>query len=94
MKPIGLVFKHITYNPFTGKTSGELMIVHLCLNCGKISTNRIAGDDNAQSIISLLDEPKLLDTKLIHRLYCSGTTLLSIHDKEQVLTCLFGYYHK
>lgn len=91
MKPIGLVFKHITYNPFTDKTSGELMIVHLCLNCDKISTNRIAGDDNAQSIIQLLDEPKSLDPTLIHRLHCSNLTPLTRQDEQQVLACLFGY---
>ena len=46
MKPIGLTFKK----------DGELMIVHKCLNCGKISRNRIAGDDNPYAIVPLSNE--------------------------------------
>lgn len=45
MEPIGLSFK----------SDGELMIVHRCLSCGKISKNRIAGDDNTYSITKLID---------------------------------------
>jgi len=68
---------------FTKKTSGELMLVHLCLNCGKISFNRIAGDDNHYSILSILEN------SIIHK----DITLLTLEDKEQVLTALFGYNH-
>ena len=83
MKPIGLTFKNVKTNPFTDRTSGELMIVHLCLNCGKISCNRIAGDDNSYAIISLLDN----STKLSSR----GVRLLTQKDKQEVLIALYGY---
>lgn len=46
MEPKGLRFKH----------DGELMIVHQCLSCGKISNNRIAGDDIPEIIITFLAE--------------------------------------
>lgn len=46
MKPIGLRYKY----------DGEIMIVHRCLSCGKISNNRIAGDDIPEVILSLLQE--------------------------------------
>lgn len=71
MKPVGL----------SCKPNGELMIVHQCLNCGKISPNRIAGDDNPQVIVSLLNN---LDRPNI------ATRLLSEEDKEMVLTILYG----
>jgi len=45
MKPIGL----------TTKKDGEIMIVHRCEKCGKISNNRIAGDDDTDKIIALLN---------------------------------------
>jgi len=48
MKPVGLTFKK----------DGEIMIVHQCLNCNKISRNRIAGDDNTYAITSLSNEDK------------------------------------
>lgn len=46
MKPIGLRFKH----------DGELMIVHQCLSCGKITNNRISGDDIPEVILMLIQE--------------------------------------
>ena len=58
------------------------MIVHKCLNCGKISPNRIAGDDNTDSIIALLYEQQSTKTKV---------RLLTSQEKDQALTALFGY---
>jgi hypothetical protein len=84
MKPIGLTLKDTRYNPFTKKTSGELMLKHVCLNCGKISYNRIAGDDNPHSILSLLKESAT----------AKDTMLLTLEDKEQVLIVLFGYNYQ
>jgi hypothetical protein len=81
MKPVGLTLKDIKHNPFTKKTSGELMLVHACLNCTKISCNRIAGDDNPHSLLSLLEGS----------FKAEGITLLTLEDKEQVLTALCGY---
>jgi len=83
MQPIGLTLKDEKYNPFTHRTSGELMIVHLCMKCNRISCNRIAGDDYPDSILSLLEESG----------QTSGITMLTLADKEQVLTALFGYNH-
>ncbi len=81
MKPIGL----------TQTSDGELMIVHLCLSCGKISGNRIAGDDNPYALISLLEESRTLDTEIIAKLTNMGITLLTQEDKYEVLTTLYGY---
>lgn len=94
MKPIGLIFKNITHNPFTGRVSGEIMIVHLCLNCGKIYCNRIAGDDNSYVITCLLEEPNNLGKEIIARLFSQGIKLLTQKDKEEVLTSLYGYNYQ
>lgn len=59
------------------------MIVHMCLKCGTQSCNRIAGDDNPHSILSLLNNP--IERKSI--------AILTLEDREQVLTALFGYNH-
>lgn len=80
MQPIGLTLKNVVINPFTGRTSGELMVVHKCLRCGHISQNRIAGDDYPDAIINLLSPTGTTDKRLL-------TTL----DKEMVLITLFGY---
>jgi hypothetical protein len=71
MEPIGLTFKK----------DGELMIVHKCLRCGKLSPNRIAGDDNTFTLCSLIEKPDQSNC---------GIKLLTLEDKDQVLTCLYG----
>ena len=81
MKPIGL-----TYKP-----DGELMVVHLCLNCSKITCNRIAGDDNSHVVVCLLEELNNLNMEIITRLISRGITLLTQNDKQNVLTILYGY---
>jgi hypothetical protein len=73
MKPIGLTFKK----------DGELMIVHSCLNCGKISPNRIAGEDNPHVVISLLD--------VSDKVTSSNIKLLTMEDRQMILTILYGY---
>jgi hypothetical protein len=85
MKPVGLTFKNIKINPYSGRTSGELMIVHECQNCGRISCNRIAGDDNNYSISCLIDNDKL---------DIPGITLLSQNDREEVLISIYGCNYK
>lgn len=81
MKPIGLTYK----------SDGELMIVHLCLNCGKVSRNRIAGDDNPYVLTCLLEAPSNLNTEIISGLTGHGIRLLNQDDKKNVLTILYGY---
>ena len=91
MKPIGLTLKDIRISPRTGRAGGELMIVHLCLNCGRISCNRIAGDDNAQAIIRVLEGSAHIDGEILARLDQLGISILSADDRPDVLTALYGY---
>ena len=83
MEPIGLQFKHFTENPFTGRTSGELMIVHRCLSCSKISINRIAGDDDAYIVLTLI-------APMNYSLQ-NDIRLLTKEDEKEIRSCLFGY---
>lgn len=53
MKPTKTALKDREVNLFTERISGEIMIIHECLCCGKIQANRIAGDDNAELIYEL-----------------------------------------
>lgn len=91
MKPIGLTMKDVRLSPRTGQAGGELMIVHQCLNCGRISCNRIAGDDNAHSIIRLLEDSANLSGDLIALLRQMSIWLLTLDDKPAILTGLHGY---
>ena len=90
MQPIGLTFKKEKSKRYSAYSNGELMILHLCLNCGKISTNRIAGDDNGYAILNVFNDSLLLDENI--RIKAANLTiyLLAMEDKELMLRSLFG----
>jgi len=95
MKPIGLSFKNQKFNLYTNKISGELMVIHLCLTCGRISANRIAGDDNPYAVLSVFEESIKINTEIKNGLANLNIQLLSKVDKQEVFICLFGNdYHK
>ena len=94
MKPVGLSFKNVKENPYTGRRDGDLMLVHQCQNCGHISCNRIAGDDNNYSISCLLENTASINPGIIYRLKQMDIILLSQDDTEEVLTSIYGYGYK
>jgi hypothetical protein len=53
MEPIDIAFKKEKTDKYGNKKIGELMIVHQCRKCKKITKNRIAGDDNSEKIVKL-----------------------------------------
>jgi len=94
MQPIALAFKNYEVNPFTGRGSGELMLIHICLSCNQISPNRIAGDDNEYQIITILDDSFTLDNNLMAKIKNLGINIISYENKEDVLSSLFGINYK
>lgn len=90
MQPIAIASKNYKVNPFTGRGSGELMIVHQCLNCGRISPNRIAGDDNEYQILSILKESTNLNEDVTTQFRNLGLEIITASNKEEALISLFG----
>jgi hypothetical protein len=85
MKPIGLTFKHEGY----GRTD-ELMLIHLCLVCQKISINRLARDDLEHTILGVFSGSPGLDANLKSRLTRNDIYLLTESDRQELETQLFG----
>jgi hypothetical protein len=52
MKAIGLTLK-LGRNKYRRESGGELMLVHQCVDCGTLSINRIAADDDASTILAV-----------------------------------------
>lgn len=88
MKPIGLAFKKS--NSYSEQINGEIMIVHQCLNCGKIAANRIAGDDDSFAILAAFNASLTTDAAIAIQTMNLPIYLLTIEDKEKVLRSLFG----
>jgi len=79
MKPIGLTVKN---------TGGELMVVHKCLKCHKISKNRIAADDNTYVLFSLFKES--LEISLNDREILKNAGIELCDDEIEVQHMLYG----
>ncbi|MEV4128062.1 RNHCP domain-containing protein [Nocardia sp. NPDC049707] len=52
----------------SARPDGEWMLIHECLTCGELSTNRIAGDDNPLVLVRLVLRPlQSRSTSIAHR---------------------------
>lgn len=85
MEPVGLTFKHEGRNKI-----GEIMLIHLCSLCQKISINRIARDDPEEYVLDIFYQSLDLADEVKERLYTAGIDLLERSDIEEVTIQLFG----
>jgi hypothetical protein len=90
MKPIGLTFKKEGFNKYGGERQGELMMIHKCEKCEKISINRIAGDDNPDSIMKLYKSSININKSEIKNLEEKKIKILSLEDEVEIKKQLFG----
>jgi hypothetical protein len=88
MRPIGLTLKR-SHNKYA-VDDGELMLIHQCLGCGKLSINRIAADDNAERLLVVFDRSGELDAPLLEQIGDQGIRLLGMDDLNIVLSRLYG----
>ena len=88
MQPIGLTLK--LTNKKYGPGQGELMLVHLCVECGGLSINRVAADDDSQKIMVIYESSYCLDIALRNRLAIGGIHPLEAMDCDTVCVQLFG----
>ena len=89
MEPIGLTFKKEGYDKYGKEKIGELMLIHECQRCKKISINRIAADDKIDMIVKLLDQTKE-DYLLKETLLRQRINALTTKDEEKLKKQLYG----
>ncbi|HEX2979738.1 MAG TPA: RNHCP domain-containing protein, partial [Anaerolineaceae bacterium] len=81
MRPVGLTIKR-TLKKYGNQ--GELMLVHLCSGCGKISLNRIAADDLAYAINTVFERSLNLEKQLLAHLENAGISPLNHADAHLI----------
>lgn len=91
MEPVGLTFKREGVDKYGKVRQGELMIIHTCKSCGKISINRIAGDDEVNAIKDLFKK-SCGDHQLRKKLQIENIKLLGENDREKIEAQLFGNF--
>jgi hypothetical protein len=89
MKPIGLTFKR-RRDKYGREPCGELMVIHLCIECGKVSINRIAADDDGQLLLDIFRDSLALDLQTRAQLQINGIFPLLASDLKLVRARLFG----
>jgi hypothetical protein len=90
MEPVALALKK-TNKKYEIKAQGELMLIHRCKDCGKLSINRIAADDIAENIFEIFIRSHGLDPQTRAAFEQHGIQPLQPADEEIVRARLFGF---
>lgn len=89
MQPIGLTVKR-RRNKYREEMFGELMLVHRCNDCGKLSINRLAADDQVDRLMELYQTSLSLDVSTSDMIETMGIHLLLADDVRLVVSQLCG----
>lgn len=89
MRPLALTVKR-SNQKYRPAGSGELMLVHQCEGCGKVSINRIAADDHPQRILALFEDSLRLERAILRQLERQAISCLLEPDRWLVERQLFG----
>lgn len=89
MKPIGLTMKK-SRNKYRLEARGELMLIHECTGCQSLSINRIAADDDPESILTIFHDSLLHGYQM--RVHCEqqGIVMLGMEELELIHMQLYG----
>lgn len=90
MKPLGLTFKHEGTDRYGKPRPGELMLIHKCTACGRISINRIAADDDPKAILKVFERSLKLDSRERNQLKRDDIEIIPEEGRKEILTQLFG----
>jgi len=88
MQPVALTSKR-SRNKYS-RRRGELMLVHLCAECGDVSINRIAADDDAGILLEVFEGSLTLPTRTLCLLLEDGIEILSRESLPALQLQLFG----
>jgi hypothetical protein len=90
MRPIGLTLKK-SLKRYTASGQGELMLIHRCAECGKISINRIAADDDPDRLLDAFKAGIELDASTRTALEKEEIQILQAAETQLVRARLYGW---
>jgi hypothetical protein len=93
MKPIGLTMKK-GRNKYQSEARGELMLIHECVECKSLSINRIAADDDPETVMAVFQESLKLDRQTLGMCQICGIVVLNEDDAQIIHTQLYGRFAK
>jgi hypothetical protein len=88
MHPVALTLKK-TAKKYGIENKGEIMLVHQCEGCGKISINRIASDDSTEVLMNVFE--RSINLSLLEPLFDQDDIqILTPNDRPVLRTQLIG----
>lgn len=90
MAPVGLTFKQEGLDKYGREKEGELMLIHKCSKCERVSINRLAADDDERAILMLFNESVMIDDKIKKDIINEGIAIATADDKQKIFIQLFG----
>lgn len=85
MKPIGLTFRIED-----AQKLGEIMLIHDCMGCQKVSINRLAADDGDAQVMNIYRSSHELSVARRAELQDQGIYVANSSDEETITRQLFG----
>jgi len=89
MMPIGLTMKK-SRNKYRLDARGELMLIHECMECSALSINRIAADDDPESIVSIFQNSLNYDHQQRHHCEQQNIRMFGKGESQIVYEQLYG----
>jgi hypothetical protein len=77
-------------NKYRLESRGELMLVHECAECGTLSINRIAADDDPENILTIFQDSFLYSHPMRQLCERQGICMLGAEATEMVCKQLYG----
>ena len=90
MQPVGLTVKR-TWDKYGLEKLGELMLIHRCVDCDRLSINRIAADDDPLMVLQIFSDSFTMDAAFRESLWHSGIRPLQEDEASLIRVRLFGY---
>jgi hypothetical protein len=88
MQPVALTTKRSRDKYSRGH--GELVLVHLCMDCDDVSINRIAADDDTDTLLEVFNASLALPIRTRNLLLEAEIDILSLESLPQLQLQLFG----
>lgn len=89
MRPVALTCKRSRNKYASGR--GELMLIHHCMDCDDVSINRIAADDDANTILDVFKTSYTLPAWTQNLILSNGIEILREEALPQLELQLFGH---
>ena len=90
MRPIGLTTKIARVDKWGQEIKGEIMIIHECNRCGKISLNRVLAEDESGEVINTFETGIKMRADKKEMLKKKDIFVLEEKDREELERQIFG----